>query len=80
MTELQIGEAYDRQALRRLKDALRKAGAKRVGSFWGVFGSQEISNATFSVAGGRLRVEVETYVGITVSGDDEAIEALSRHL
>jgi hypothetical protein len=52
MTELQIGEEYDRQALRRLKDALRKAGAKRVGSFRGVFGSQEISNATFSVANG----------------------------
>jgi len=80
MTELQIGEEYDRQALRRLKDALRSAGAKRVGSFQGVFGSQEISNATFSVANGRLRVEVETYVGITVSGDDEAIESLSRHL
>lgn len=80
MAELHIGAEYDQRAQRRLKDALRKAGAKRVSSFWGLFGSQEISNATFSIAGGRLRIEVETYAGITASGDDEAIEALSRHL
>ena len=80
MTELHIGAEYDRQAQRRLKDALRQAGAKRVGSFWGLFGSQEISDATYSIASGRLRVKVETYVGITVSGDDDAIAALSRHL
>lgn len=80
MAELHIGAEYDRQAQRRLKDALRKAGARRVGSVWGVFGSQEVSDATYAIGDGRLRVEVETYVGITVSGDDNAIEALSRHL
>lgn len=63
-----------------MKDALRKAGARRVGSIWGLFGSQEISNATFVIGDSRFRVEVETYVGITVSGDDEAIEALGRYL
>jgi len=80
MAELHIGPEYDRQAQLYLTEALRKAGARRVGSIWGVFGSQEISGATFAIGGSRLRVEVETYVGITVSGDDEAIEALRRHL
>lgn len=80
MAELHIGAEYDRQARRRLKAALHRAGAKRVTSWWGVFGSQEISNATFVIAGGRVQVEAETYVGITVSGDDAAIEILRRHL
>ena len=80
MGQVHIGAEHDRQARRRLKAALRKVGARRVGAFWGVFGSQEISNATFLIAGGRVRVEAETYVGITVSGDDAAIERLRRHL
>ncbi len=80
MAELHIGAEYDRQAHRRLKDALRRAGAKRVGSFRGMFGSQEISNATFAIVGGRVRVEAETYRGVIVSGDEEAISVLKRHL
>lgn len=77
--ELHIG-ADDRETRKRLKRALRKAGARRIGSWWGLGGSQEISSATFEIHGGRLRIEVETYVGLTVMGDDEAVSALARHL
>lgn len=80
MADLHIGAEWDRAAQRRLKVALRKAGARRVGSFWGVFGSQEISNATFAIGSGRVQVDAETYGGVTVSGDDDAIEILRRHL
>ena len=77
--ELHVG-ADDGEARRRLKRALRKAGARRVGSWWGLGGSQEISSATFRIDGGRLTIEAETYIGLTVVGDEEAVAALARHL
>ncbi|MBI2261781.1 MAG: hypothetical protein HYU62_08975 [Caulobacterales bacterium] len=80
MAELRVGAEWDRAAQRRMKVALLKAGAKRVARFWGILGSQEIFDATFVIAGGRVRINVEAYVGITISGDDEAIAILSRHL
>jgi hypothetical protein len=77
--ELHVG-ADDGEARKRLKRALRKAGARRVGSWWGLGGSQEISSATFRIGGGRLTIEAETYIGLTVAGDEEAVAALERHL
>ena len=80
MAEIHVGAEWDRAAQRRVKVALLKAGARRVSKFRGIFGSQDVFDATFMIGGGRVRVNVETYVGITVSGDDEAIAILSRHL
>lgn len=80
VAELHIGAEHDQGARRRLKTALRRAGAKRLSSWWGVFGSQDISESTFAIGDARLRVKSETYVGITVSGDDEAIARLAAHL
>ena len=65
---------------RRVKSALRKAGARRVGRWWGLGGSQEITSWTFVVDGSRLEVEAETYVGLSLSGDESAIASVARHL
>jgi hypothetical protein len=65
---------------RRLKAALRKAGARRVGHWWGLGGSQEITRWTFVVDGGRLEIEAETYIGLSLSGDEEAIACVTRYL
>ena len=78
-TEFYVG-ANDGEARRRLKRALQKAGARRVGSWWGVGGSQEISRAKFTIGGWRLKVEAETYIGLTVVGDEEAVAALIQYL
>ena len=80
VAELHVGAEHDKGARQRLKNALRRAGAKRVSSGWRLFGSQEISDATFSIGDARLRVQSETYIGITVSGDDEAVAALAAYL
>lgn len=65
---------------RRLKAALRKAGARRVGHWWGLGGSQEIARWTFVVDGNRLEVEVETYIGLSLSGEERAVACVTRHL
>lgn len=78
-TEFHVG-ADDRRTRKHLLAALRKAGARRVGKWWGLGGSQEITAWTFDVAGGRLVVEAETYIGLTLTGDQAAISAVTRHL
>lgn len=72
--------ADDQRTRKRLVAALRKAGARRVGKWWGVGGSQEITTWIFEVAGGRLSVEAETYIGLTLVGDEAAVSAVTAHL
>jgi hypothetical protein len=70
----------DKATRRRLKAALRKAGARRVGHWWGLGGSQEITRWTFVVDGSRLEVEAETYTGLSLSGEERAVASVTRHL
>lgn len=70
----------DKATRRRLKVALRKAGARRVGHWWGLGGSQEITRWTFAVGDAHLTVEAETYIGLTLSGEGAAVAAVTRHL
>lgn len=75
-----VGAEHDRKALGRLKKALRRAGARRLRQRWAIFGSQELNDAEFEVAGGRLTVEIETYMGIRLTGDEQAIDAVRQYL
>ncbi|HEV7227544.1 hypothetical protein [Brevundimonas sp.] len=70
----------DTKTRRRLLAALKKAGARRIGSWWGLGGSQEITTWTFALRSGHLRVEAETYVGLSLMGDEAAVDAVVRHL
>lgn len=75
-----IGAEYDRKAIARLKKALKKAGAVRKRRGWVLFGSQEIIGAEFIVKGRVVSVESETYMGIHLRGDEEAVSEVSRFL
>lgn len=70
----------DEATRRRLKVALRMAGARRVGHWWGLGGSQEITRWTFEVDDAHRTVEAETYIGLTLSGEGAAVAAVTRHL
>ena len=70
----------DKATRKRLKAALRKAGAHRAGHWWGLGGSQEITRWTYLVNDAHLTVEAETYIGLTLSGEEAAVAAVTRHL
>ncbi|MBK9388273.1 MAG: hypothetical protein IPN34_25925 [Planctomycetes bacterium] len=40
---------------------------------WGVAGSQELEESTFDVDGRRLIVRAETYMGLTIEGDEDLV-------
>lgn len=75
-----IGSETNDDLRRRLKVALRRLGARRVFNWWGLGGSQEIDRQQHDLLGGRLTVEIETYIGITLIGDEAIVERVHAEL
>lgn len=80
MASLYIGAEYDADSKKRLRIALSKSGAKKVNNRWSLFGSQEIQDYLYKIDGFYFRIVVETYEGISISGDDEAIDKIKPYL
>ena len=72
------GPEYDGPHFERLRTTLRTLGYRTVDSSWGVGGSQELRTWEVRGPAGSLRVEAETYIGLTVSGPSALIAALRR--
>ena len=59
---------------------LREVGAQEVSRHYAVAGSQEINTLRFTLDGFPLSVETETYVGLSVTGEREAVEKIHSRL
>jgi len=69
-----VGPEYDESLFGKLGDALRNQGFKLIDKWWGVGGSQEVNQWTVSSPAGKLTIESETYIGLTVEGPTELVE------
>jgi hypothetical protein len=73
-TTATLGDEYDHDLRARLLDVLRKLGASiQHPADWSIAGSQELEEFTVVVDGQALRVEVETYVGLSISGPTDLV-------
>jgi hypothetical protein len=63
-----VGPEYEGAHFDRLRMALKTLGYRTVDNSWGVGGSQELRTWDITGPGGSLRVEAETYMGLSVSG------------
>jgi hypothetical protein len=70
------GAEHDETASARLRLAVESLGYKPKNQWWGVGGSQEITHVELVGPAGEIVVEAETYVGLTVTGDANAIAAI----
>jgi hypothetical protein len=78
---VRLGDEYDDALREALVAVLRELGGYSESHEWGVGGSQEIENLEVDVRGQRVVVESETYVGLSITGEDSLvsrIEALVR--
>lgn len=64
-----LGDEYDEQLREVLLEVLRELGAGAGTYDRGVAGSQELETLNVELGGKILRVEAETYVGLSVRGD-----------
>jgi hypothetical protein len=72
-----LGPEYDDTVREALRDVLLELGASKVDVSWGVGGSQELETAVVKIDGRELIVEAETYIGLTIAGDDDLVTSVA---
>ncbi|QHD65713.1 hypothetical protein GS397_00585 [Sphingobium yanoikuyae] len=75
-----LASEHDLAATNALMSVLREFGAEEVSRDYTVVGSQEINTLRFILDGFPLSVEAETYVGLSVTGEPEAVETIKSRL
>ncbi len=73
-----LGPEYDEGTRRALKAVLLRLGATGTKGSWDVGGSQEIEALLVSLDGHSLIVESETYVGLTITGDEDLVDRVAN--
>jgi hypothetical protein len=75
-----LGNEYDENLRARLGTVLKDLGAKSIDNQYGVGGSQEISRQLFELDGAILVVESETYIGLSIIGNQKNIDKIRKEL
>lgn len=73
-----LGPEWDEQLRKRVKSGLAKMGAKLTDHSSGLGGSQFVETFDFMVGAEKLRLEDETYEGLSVSGPTNLVDELVR--
>ncbi|WP_394828297.1 hypothetical protein [Pendulispora albinea] len=73
-----LGPEYDEATRNALEETLVALGASHLGGSWGIGGSQELETAIVVLRGRELRIEVETYIGISIVGDDDLVTIVAN--
>lgn len=75
-----LGSEHDPAARLALTEALAGLGASSCPLLNGVAGSQQVETAEITVQGRVVLVESETYVGLSVTGDDDLVLAIAAEV
>jgi len=73
-----LGPEYDELLRRILREALLELGAQSVRHDWGLGGSQELETLEVEIDGHPLRVEAETYMGVSLTGPPDLVRKVQR--
>lgn len=75
-TRIVLGPEYDDALREALKQVLRGMGATLEDDTWAVAGSQELDSMVCVVEGQRVKVESETYIGLSLAGPAGLVERI----
>lgn len=73
-----VGPEYDKKLRERLGEALKALHYDVPPGQWGIAGSQEVSVWEAHSKVGTLRIEAETYVGLSVAGPSGLVAAVRQ--
>lgn len=74
-----VGAEYDDVAFVALGTSLRTLGYTLDTKSWGMGGSQEISTWLIRGPKGKLKIEAETYISLSVSGAADLVHEVRQH-
>lgn len=80
MKELIIGNEYNTNLINKLKTILRELGGKIKIRMDGIAGSQDLQIFDVLINKSKITVEIETYMGIKIAGDDLIINEIERRI
>lgn len=72
-----LGPEYDESLRTRLRGVLASLGAQSGNRAWALGGSQEIESLSVEIGGSSNVIEVETYVGLSISGEASLIDRVA---
>jgi len=76
-----LGDEYDDAVRARLMEVLRRMGAIAMGEArWSLAGSQQVEELDVDIDGRALRVEAETYVGLSIRGALDLVDGIQREM
>ncbi|MFP5424138.1 MAG: hypothetical protein ACLGID_22135 [Gammaproteobacteria bacterium] len=82
-TTIILGDEYDDILRETLCSVLIKNGAIGIDNSWGVGGTQEIETLVIRLGSNLIKIEAETFIGLTISGPKTVVEEIalqvSRH-
>jgi hypothetical protein len=76
--KIQLGNEYDLELRNALAEVMKSLGAVTKSHQWGVAGSQECESWTFEFQGTDIQVESETYIGLSIEGEKDIVDRLSK--
>ncbi|MBB3308550.1 hypothetical protein FHT78_000279 [Rhizobium sp. BK196] len=75
-----LGPEYDQQLRATVMDVMRQLGASVESRNRSVAGSQEIETVQARLAGQEITVESETYIGLSITGNEHTINEISERV
>lgn len=79
-TTVILGEEHDQHLRATLVQVLLQQGAVLENRNWSVAGSQEVETFLWRLAGQDITVEAETYMGLSISGDEKTIRDIAQRV
>jgi hypothetical protein len=75
-----LGNESDDRLRRILVEVMREMGAKTLDADWSLVGSQELGTAKLEVRGKIVDVESETYMGLSITGDQNDVDEIANRV
>ena len=72
-----LGTEFDEPLRKILAEVMRELGARTLDTSWGLGGSQELTTAKMTIKGKVVDVESETYIGLSISGDEDLVDEIA---
>ncbi|WP_432723204.1 hypothetical protein R0381_001239 [Jeongeupia wiesaeckerbachi] len=80
MINVVLGDEYDESLVMRLENEVRALGGSIDKSDWTLGGSQEVIRYKITIPGGHLEAVFETYVGLSLHGNEHLVMALAKRI
>ena len=75
-----LGPEYDQHLRATVMKVMRQLGASVESRDWSVAGSQEVETVQARLARQEITIEAETYIGLSITGDENTINEISRRV